>query len=182
MPETDHILPNIHADGGARTGADALVGQRMRSAAHPETPRLPRALLRIGLAILLVPGLSGCDKADDARKVVGGAASSMSETLHSVTTPGPATVLHRMLLRAESGDWRGYLDFYGESEKLRTEADRHALAHRFQTEWGHRVLATLQRADAVTPVIEGDRAVFSDDRGEIFVLYRGQDGQWGFHL
>ncbi|MEZ4647651.1 MAG: hypothetical protein R3E97_02500 [Candidatus Eisenbacteria bacterium] len=146
--------------------------------------RLQEYSLAIGVGCVLVtsPSLTACSEADNAREAVTDAARTASQRIRTAGIPDAQTVVHRMLTCARAENWDAYVEFYAESDKLRTDKQRQDLIYRFRSQWSSRVLASLERADVVEPVIEGDRAVFSDDRGVAFVLYRMDDGHWGFRL
>ena len=141
-----------------------------------------RFLSPIGIALTFALTVIACSREDDPRATVEDAASAAASTLNAASAIGPTLVLDRMVAHARSGDWAGYVDFYGESDKLRSPADREALVRRFEREWGAEVLSALERAHGVTPVLEGNRAVFRDGSGDAFVLYLDENGHWGFHL
>ena len=91
--------------------------------------------------------------------------------------------LQQMLDAAERGDWESYVDaHYGEQHKFRSPADRDALVKRFADKWGEKLLPGLSRAATLPVRIEADQAMFQDGDDTVFVLYRGDAGEWKFHL
>jgi hypothetical protein len=94
-----------------------------------------------------------------------------------------AQTIQEMLRVARADDWDNYVDrFYGETDKFRSPEDRQALVKRFEDRWGKQILPVLETASHLTPEIDADRAVFREGQDVVFVLYRGADGDWGFHL
>ena len=144
--------------------------------------RNTRLAMGVLCALIASLSLSACSEADTARQAVAGAAKTASQRIRTAGIPDAQNVVHRMLTCARAGNWDAYIEFYAESEKLRTDKQRQDLIYRFRSHWSSRVLASLERADQVEPVIDGDQAIFSDDRGVAFVLYRKDDGHWGFRL
>jgi len=136
----------------------------------------------IGVALALVLTTTSCTTEEDPRATLDDAATATMNTLDTGNALGPSIVLDRMLAHARAGDWSGYVSFYGESAKFSSAEDRDALVSRFEERWGAEVLTALERADAVTPVLDGNRAVFRDGAEDAFILYRSENGHWGFHL
>ncbi len=130
------------------------------------------------LAILGTLVLAGCRQ--DAS-----ASSDRSAAPAVKKTPGPSQTAASMLALAEAGNWTAYVnDFYGETHKFRTDADRRQLIERFEKKWGDRVVVMLRQVAAITPQVsdDGSRAVFDCGGGQRFTLYLDQDGHWKFHL
>jgi hypothetical protein len=95
-----------------------------------------------------------------------------------------AVTLKAMPALAEQGAWEAYVDdYYGESHKFTSPADRAALVERFTQQWGAQVITGLRQAASDTPTIDDDgRAVFTVDGQPVFVLYKSDTGRWTFHL
>lgn len=94
-----------------------------------------------------------------------------------------AKTLLQMLELARAGDFEAYVDdFYGETHKLRSPADRDALVRRFKEKWGDALVEGLDRASKLPVVIDGDQATFLDGDEPAFILHRSAEGSWKFHL
>ena len=94
-----------------------------------------------------------------------------------------ARSLGEMLQVARSGDFEKYVDdYYGETDKFRTPADRDALVRRFTEKWGESLVEGLDRAAKLPVKIDGDKALFLDGDEPVFILHRAEDGAWKFHL
>ncbi len=130
------------------------------------------------LAILGTLVLAGCRQ--DAS-----ASSDRSAAPAATKTPGPSQTAASMLALAEAGNWTAYIDdFYGETHKFRTDADRQQLIKRFENKWGDRVIELLRQVVTIKPQVsdDGSRAVFDFGPGQAFTHYLDQGGNWKFHL
>jgi len=134
---------------------------------------------RILLGFMLIATASGCGKPNTSETAVTPVAlkTDLSDEELAVQT------LNQMLQVAEKGDWGAYVDnHYGEQDRYRSPSDRDIVVKRFQDKWGKKLLPVLRRAVQLPVRIDGDLAVFMDGEETIFFLYRGQDGNWTFHL
>ncbi|MCA9729980.1 MAG: hypothetical protein KC729_20010 [Candidatus Eisenbacteria bacterium] len=138
--------------------------------------------MRLILGLMVACALVGCSRDEDPRAAVEDAAAAAAGTLNTADALGPTMLVDRMIAHARSQDWEGYLDLCGQSEKTRSEASRTVLLRRLEGSWGQQVLAELERADAVSPIIEDDRAIFRDGQGDALVLYRDSHGHWEHRL
>jgi len=91
--------------------------------------------------------------------------------------------LDRMLEVASKGDWEAYVDHhYGEQHKFSSPADRDALVRRFEEKWGEKLVQGLRHATKLPVQIDGGKAMFLDGDDTVFILHRGEAGDWKFHL
>ena len=133
-----------------------------------------RRLVASALLSAFLMALSGCGGQDSHDKPAGNTQDAVREASETVDD---------LLELARAGDWRTYVDrHYGEAHKFRSDADRDKLVHRFENQWGDRIIASLERVAPLTPAIEADKAIFRDGNDVLFVLYRASDGKWKFHL
>jgi len=128
------------------------------------------------LATLSTLALAGCRQ---------DAAASPDRDPAVTKTPGPSQTAASMLALAEAGNWSVYVnDFYGETHKFRTDADRQQLIDRFENKWGDQVVVLLRQVATIKPQVsaDGSQAVFDFGAGQAFTLYLDQGGNWKFHL
>lgn len=137
-------------------------------------------LFRFLIVTTVLAWTSGCGKT--APEADPNPAPATSKTMSAEDQA--ANTVKAMLALAQKGEWGAYVDdYYGESQKFGSDADRNKLVERFEQKWGAKVVDALKQAATVAPVIDDEgKAVFNVDGQPAFVLYKTEDGKWKFHL
>lgn len=133
-------------------------------------------------ASLTLLGAVGCGEATSS-------ADASPDSLVTVSTDArensPEATVRKMLSLARDGEWGAYVDrSYGEQHKFRPGHDDRGRVAEMLSAHAERIVSQLEQIVDVDAEIaaDGSTASFEMPDGGLFMLHRGDDGRWTFHL